>query len=73
MRIELSGLTAFTPTDIFVADLNGNNRTYLGQITTSIPPNIYENIPVKFNGLESIMLILSATNGCEKFKIIPCS
>jgi len=72
-QLEFDGLTAFTPTDVYVADLNGNNKTYLGQITSSIPPNIYQNLPSTFDGIEGVMLILSASNGCEKFKIIPCS
>lgn len=72
-QIQLSGLTAFTPTDVYVADLNGNNKTYLGQITGSIPPTNYQTVPSSFDGIEGVMLILSANNGCEKFKIIPCS
>jgi hypothetical protein len=72
-QLQFDGLTASTPTDIFVADTSGNNKIYLGQITSAIPPAFFQNVPSLFDGLNSIMLIMSASNGCQKFKIIPCS
>lgn len=72
-QIRITSFTGSTPIDLYVADYYGNNRTLLGQITGATPPTIYEYPSSLFNGIPSIMLIFSATNGCEKFKILDCS
>lgn len=73
-QISITGVTGSSlPIDVYVADYYGNNKTYLGQITGSTPPTVYEYPPSLFDTIPTIMLILSGSDGCEKFKIINCS
>jgi hypothetical protein len=75
-RIEITEVTGSTPIDVFVADYNGNNKTFLGTITgatsTPVPPIVYEYPPSLFDGIESVMVILVDSNGCQNLKIINC-
>lgn len=73
-QIRISNLTGSTPINIYVADIYGNNKNYIGQITgtttTPAPPTIYRYPPSLFDNAPSIMLILSDSKGVEKFKIL---
>jgi hypothetical protein len=73
-QIRITNLTGSTPIDIYVADVYGNSRSYIGQITgnttTLAPPTIYEYPSSLFDYAPSIMLILSDSTGVEKFKIL---
>jgi len=72
-QIRISNLTGSTPINIYVADIYGNNKNFVGQITGStsiIPPIIYQYPPSIFNSAPSIMLILSDSRGVEKYKIL---
>jgi hypothetical protein len=71
-RIEIYSITGTTPISIYVADIYGNNETFLGTITGSTPPSSFFTPPTIFNTAPAIMLKLIDGNGCEKFKIIEC-
>lgn len=75
---EISGATY--PVNVFIADVNGNNETYLGTITSGtapIPPyssvNYTTQIPSIFNTAPAIMLLLVDSAGCRIFKILDCT
>jgi hypothetical protein len=72
-QIRILNITGTTPIDIYVADIYGNNRSFVGQITggtTPAPPTIYQYPPSIFDMAPSIMLIMSDSTGVEKFKIL---
>jgi hypothetical protein len=72
-QIRISNLTGSTPINVYVADIYGNNRSFVGQITGGTiptPPTIYQYPPSLFDMAPSIMLIMSDSRGVEKFKIL---
>ena len=72
-QIRITNVTGSTPINIYVADIYGNNKTYVGQITGStdnIPPDVYNYPPSLFDDAPSIMLIMVDSNGVEKSKIL---
>jgi hypothetical protein len=72
-QVRITNVTGSTPIDIYVADIYGNNKTYVGQITGStdnIPPDDYSYPPSLFDYSPSIMLIMVDSNGVEKSKMI---
>lgn len=74
IRIEMISGGTF-PIDVYIADINGNYRTFLDTITTGpVPPKVTysSTIPPIFNTAPVIMLILEDSNGCEIFKILEC-
>lgn len=75
-QIVITNATGLTPIEVYVADFNGNYKTFLGSITgtTIIPvPPQQSFLPTpNFDTISKIMLILRDANGCEKFKIIDC-
>jgi hypothetical protein len=75
-QVVITNASGYTPIEVYIADFNGNYKTYLGSITgtTNIPvPPEQTFLPNSFfNTTPSIMLILRDSNGCEKFKLIPC-
>jgi len=75
-QIVITNATGLTPIDVFVADYNGNYRTYLGSITGTtivpVPPQESFLPGPFFDTISTIMLILRDNNGCEKFKLINC-
>lgn len=75
IRIEMISGGTF-PIDVYIADINFNNKTYLATIDPGpVPPSVRYNsiIPPLFNGAPAIMLILEDANGCEIFKILECT
>ena len=77
-QIRIVGISGATfPVDVFLADVNGNNETYLGTITSGDQPppdvNYTTQIPSIFNTAPAIMLIMVGTNGCRIFKILDCT
>lgn len=74
IRIEMISGGTF-PINVYVADINGNYRTFLNTIDTGpVPPQVdyTSTIPPIFNTAPAIMLILEDANGCEIFKILEC-
>lgn len=72
-QIILNNITGVTyPVNVYVADKYGNNNTFVETIITPVPPAITITCPPLFNGVESIMLILTDDNGCGLFQIIDC-
>jgi hypothetical protein len=72
-QIRISNLSGSTPINIYVADIYGNNKTFIGEITGNLnitPPIIYQYPPSIFDNAPSIMLILSDYRGIEKYKIL---
>jgi len=67
------------PITVSIADVYGNNLTYLATITSGpVPPTKTYNsgnttIPTIFNTAPQIMLILTDANGCQIFKILDCT
>ena len=68
--ITIDNYDGEVPVNIFAADFLGNNRQYLGQITTIEPSVEFEFPESYFNDLTSVMLIIQTTGGCETFKVV---
>ncbi len=75
-QVVITNASGLTPIEVYVADFNGNYRTYLGSITGTtivpVPPEVSFLPGPQFNTITTIMLILRDANGCEKFKLINC-
>ena len=75
IRIEnISGATY--PINVFLADVYGNNQTFLGTIDPGpVPPAQQYNItiPPIFETAPEVMLLLVDDHGCELFKILECT
>jgi len=71
---EVSGGTF--PINVYIADVYGNNNTYLGTIDPGpVPPVVTYNsiIPSIFSTAPQIMVILEDSNNCQVFKILDCT
>ena len=74
VRIDsISGVTY--PVDVYVADVYGNNRTFLANISSGpVPPELsYTTLPPLFNNAPAVMIIVIDANNCEKFEIVECT
>lgn len=72
-QIRISNLSGTVPINIYVADVYGNNKSLIGQITGKTElssPIIYQYPPSIFDEAPSIMLILSDSRNVEKYKIL---
>jgi hypothetical protein len=80
-QIRITDITGVTyPVNVYVSDLNGNNESFLGTITSATAPNPYftnvtytTQIPSIFNTAPAIMLTMIDSVGCKIFKNIECS
>lgn len=80
-QIRITEITGATyPVDVFIADVYGNNQTYLGTITSGDAPNppfssvnYTTQIPSIFNTAPAIMLLMVDSLGCRIFKILDCT
>jgi len=76
IQIRITSILGGTlPINVYVADVYGNNTSFLGTISSSVPPTVSFNsqIPSIFDTAPEIMLILSDSSGCEVFQILDCS
>jgi hypothetical protein len=74
-QVRIDSITGVIyPIDIYVADVYGNNRTYLATVINGpVPPELsYTTLPPLFDNAPSVMVIVIDANNCEKFEIIPC-
>jgi hypothetical protein len=72
--VTISGATY--PINVYIADVNANNKTFIGVINSGpVPPTVTFNtsIPTIFQTASEVMLILTDNNGCEIFKILDCT
>jgi len=63
------------PVNVYIADIFGNYKTFLGEITIGpVPPEIIYNytIPTIFQSAPEVMVIIEDANLCETFQILPC-
>ena len=68
--IQISSVSGTPPYQFYVSDVYGNNKTYLGDFSGTIPPTQYFNLPTIFSTSENVMLTIVDGSGCEKFEII---
>jgi hypothetical protein len=76
IQIRITSILGGTlPINVYVADVYGNNTSFLGTISSSVPPTVSFNsqIPSIFDTAPEIMLILTDSSGCEVFQILDCS
>jgi len=69
-QIEFTNISGQTPIDVYVSDYLGGSRTFIGTVNTPTSLPIPSSL---FNTMSSVMVIMSASNGCETFKVIPCT
>jgi len=66
--IEISGVTGHSPYDIIICDIT---NTYCYTVETgvvSIPPTLYINPPTQLNGVNSLLIKIIDSSGCETFQ-----
>jgi hypothetical protein len=71
---EISGGTY--PISVYIADVYGNNQTFLGTINPGpVPPVVEYNttIPSIFETAPQIMLMMVDANNCSIFKLLDCT
>jgi len=76
IQIRITSISGGTlPINVYVADVYGNNTSFIGTISSSVPPTVSFNsqIPSIFDTAPEIMLILTDSSGCEVFQILDCS
>jgi len=74
-QIQLNSISGVVyPVDLYVSDVYGNNKAFLGTITSGpIPPvTDFTNLPSIFNTAPAVMITLVDANLCEKFEIVAC-
>jgi surface protein len=69
-QIEITNISGETPIDVYVSDYLGGDRTFIGTVNTPTSLPIPSSL---FNTMSNVMVIMSASNGCETFKVIPCT
>jgi len=75
-QVRITSITGETlPIDVFISDIFGNNKYFLGVINSTVPPTITYNsiIPSIFNTAPEIKLTLVDGKNCEISKILDCT
>jgi len=70
--IEISGVSGHSPYDIIICDIT---NTYCYTVETgvvSVPPYLYINIPSQLNGVNSLLIKIIDSSGCETFQYVAC-
>jgi hypothetical protein len=70
--IEISSVTGHSPYDIIICDIT---NTYCYTVETgvaSVPPYLYINIPSQLNGVNSLLIKIIDSSGCETFQYAAC-
>lgn len=69
-QIQISTISGETPIDVYISDYSKNNQIFLGSVNspTSLPIN-----SSLFETMDNVLLIMSASNGCETVKLLPCT
>lgn len=64
--LTFNNIIGTPPFEIFISDQNGNNRTYLGQIPTSVPPSVSFTLPTLFISAPAILIEIIDSSGCTE-------
>ena len=75
VQVRIEGISGATlPVNVYISDVYGNYNTFLGTISSAVPPTVFYNniIPTIFQTAPEIMLTLIDDNECTIFKIIQC-
>ena len=70
--IQISSINGISPYQIYVSDIFGNNTTYLGSFSGTIPRTRFFGLPIIFDSAEYVMLTIIDVEGCETFEIVSC-
>jgi hypothetical protein len=76
IQVRITSISGGTdPISVYIADVYGNNKSFLGTISSGVPPTVAYNsvIPAIFQTAPEIMLILTDSLGCEVFQILDCT
>lgn len=71
-QIEITSITGTTPIYVYATDYYGNNRTYLGTISSSVPPSVFFYLPETFDGVPLVKIELIDSQGCKINDNIVC-
>jgi len=71
--VQINNITGTTPIDVYIADINGNNQTYIDTISSPVPPPVYIiSIPTLFSTAQQVMVTMIDANNCQTFHILYC-
>jgi hypothetical protein len=68
--LTFNNISGTPPFDVFISDQNGNNRTFIGQIPTSVPPSVVLTLPPLFATAPTILIEIIDVSGCTETEII---
>jgi len=68
--LTFNNISGTPPFDVYVSDQNGNNRTFIGQIPTTVPPSVVLTLPPLFITAPTISLEIIDASGCTETEII---
>ena len=69
-QIQISTISGETPIDVYISDYLRTNQIFLGSVNspTSLPVN-----SSLFETMDNVLLIMSASNGCQTVRLLPCT
>jgi len=70
-QITISGINGNPPYDVYVCDIT-NTYCYLITGSTTIPPTLIFTVPPPLDVVDSFLLKLIDSKGCEKFILLTC-
>lgn len=74
-QITITGISGATyPINVYVSDINGNNQSFLGVITTPPPPDVNYNvqIPPILNTADEVLVTMVDSVGTRFLEILKC-
>jgi hypothetical protein len=71
-QIQITAITGTPTYDIYVCDITNTYCFFVSGFTSTIPPNFVFTVPPPLEGVESLLLKIIDSNGCEKFILLVC-
>jgi hypothetical protein len=69
-QIQIPTISGETPIDVYVSDYSRTTQLFLGSVNT--PTSLPVNSSL-FNTMDNVLLIMSASNGCQTIRLLPCT
>lgn len=70
--IEISSITGVSPYEVYVSDIFGNNETFVGSFSGTVPPSIYFDLPFLFDTAPIVLIKVIDANNCQTFHQASC-
>lgn len=71
-EITVSTIIGTPPFDVYVCDITNTYCFFVSGFTSTVPPNFVFIVPPPLDDVESLLLKIIDSNGCEKFILLVC-